>query len=64
MKDYPWPHELAWFCYRVAKEKEWCLDKALQLLAWNSVKQRWSKARTRKAAALLIGAWSSVRSEQ
>ena len=57
MKSYPWPFELAWFCYRTAKRKGWCLDKALQLLAWNAVKQRCSKIRTLKAAGLLIGAW-------
>lgn len=60
MKDYPWPCELAWFCYFTAKNQAWSLDEAIQLLAWNSVKQHWSKARTMVAARLLIGAWSSV----
>lgn len=60
MKDYPWPCELALFCYCRAKNKGWCLDKALKLLVWNSVKQHWSKVRTIVAAKLLIGAWRSA----
>ncbi len=60
MKDYPWPFELAYFCYKVAKSRGWCLDEALQLLAWNSVIQRWRWKRTWKAAELLIGAWGNT----
>jgi len=58
VKDYPYPCELALFCYKLAKSRGWCLDKSLQLLVWNSVKSHWSKTRTMKAALLLMGAWS------
>jgi hypothetical protein len=66
------PGDLAYHCYRTAKEKGYSLDWALGLLAWNSVMVRWINSytgkvgrraftlnKTLRAAGILIGFWQT-----
>lgn len=72
LKAYPWPCELAFFCYMRGKGARWTLEKTLRLLDWNVAKQRWvddatgkvgrrcwTPRKASKARWLLTSAWGT-----